>query len=206
MSWTLDTRPLDADPGTAYGYSNFGYCLLGRIVERVTGMPYGQFVHRFVLDPSGALRATPAGATAPDRQDGEAVYTGLDLAAPYGIRVDRMDSHGGWVATPADLLRFLFSVDGLSAPPDLLQPATRTAMTTASAVRPASPGTPGYARGWSVDSAGTIWHDGTLPGTQAILVRPADGRAWSAVCNAGRPGTALAEDFDALMWQVQQVV
>ncbi|MFF1868663.1 serine hydrolase [Kitasatospora herbaricolor] len=206
ISWTLDTRPLGADPGTVYGYSNFGYCLLGRIVERVTGMPYGQFVHRFVLDPSGAVRATPAGAAAPDRQDGEAVYTGLDRAAPYGIRVDRMDSHGGWAATPADTLRFLFSVDGLPAPPDLLQPATRTAMTTASAVRPVSPGTPGYARGWAVNGAGTIWHDGTLPGTQAILVRPADGRAWSAVCNAGRPGTALADEFDALMWQVQQVV
>lgn len=206
ISWTLDNRALTADPGTTYGYSNFGYCLLGRIIERVSGLSYAQFVHRFVLDPSNAGQTVLAGATAADRQGQEAMYFGLDRAAPYGIRVDRMDSHGGWVMTPADMLRFLFSADGLPVPPDLLQPGTRTAMTTASGVRPATPTTPGYARGWAVNSAGTIWHDGTLPGTQSILVRPSDGRAWSAVCNTGRPNTPLDKEFDDLMWQVQQAV
>ncbi|MFF4836024.1 serine hydrolase [Streptomyces sp. NPDC001315] len=206
ITWTLDNRPLEFDPGTTWNYSNFGYCLLGRIVERVTGMSYGDSVLQFVLDPSGAGRALLAGATAPDRAPEEAMYVGLDSAAPYDIRVDRMDAHGGWAATPADVLRFCFSVDGLPSPPDLLQPMTRTAMTTASAARPVSATTPGYARGWAVNTIDTIWHDGTLPGTQSILVRPSNGRAWSAVCNAGRPGTALAEEFDALMWKVQQAV
>ena len=206
ITWTLDNRPLDHDPGTTYGYSNFGYCLLGRIVQQITGMSYGDFVRHSVLQPSGAGHMFLAGATAPDRATAEAMYTGLDRAAPYEIRVDRMDAHGGWAATPADVLRFCFSVDGLPTPPDLLQPATRTAMTTASAARPVSATTPGYARGWAVNSVNTIWHDGTLTGTQSILVRPSDGRAWSAVCNAGRPGTALADEFDTLMWKVQQVV
>jgi CubicO group peptidase (beta-lactamase class C family) len=206
ISWTLDNQPLTATPGTAYGYSNFGYCLLGRIIERVTGLPYADVVHRSVLDPSGAGQMIVAGATAADRARREAMYVGLDLAAPYAIRVDRMDAHGGWAAAPADVLRFLFSVDGLASPPDLLEPATRTAMTTASAVNPGSPTTAGYARGWAVNDAGTVWHDGTLPGTQSILVRPSDGRAWSAVCNTGRPNTALGGEFDDLMWKVQQVV
>ncbi|MDT0453113.1 serine hydrolase [Streptomyces hesseae] len=206
ISWTLDNRPLTADPGTTYGYSNFGYCLLGRIIERVSGLSYAQFVHRFVLDPSNAGQSVLAGTTAAGRQGQEAMYFGLDRDAPYEIRVDRMDSHGGWVMTPAGMLRFLFSVDGLPSSPDLLRPATLTAMTTASAVRPVTPTHPGYARGWAVNSAGTIWHDGTLPGTQSILVRPSDGRAWSAVCNTGRPNTPLDQEFDDLMWQVQQVV
>ncbi|GAA2743744.1 hypothetical protein GCM10010440_24440 [Kitasatospora cinereorecta] len=206
ITWTLDNRPLDADPGTTYGYSNFGYCLLGRIVERAGGLPYGEFVHRHVLDPVGASQAVLAGATAEERHEREAMYTGTDLAAPYGIRVDRMDAHGGWAATPVDLLRFLFAVDGLPSPADILQPASRTAMTTASAVRPVTPTAPGYARGWAVNSAGTIWHDGTLPGSQAILVRPDDGRAWAAVCNAGRPNSALGGEFDALLWQVQDLL
>lgn len=206
ITWTLDNQPLGAAPGTIYGYSNFGYCLLGRIIERVSGLSYGDFVRRFVLAPAGANQATLAGATAPDRADREALYAGLDLAEPYGIRVDRMDSHGGWVAAPSDVLRFLFSVDGLPSPSDLLRPATRTDMTTASAVRPVTATTPGYARGWSVNSVGTIWHDGTLPGTQSILVRPSDGRGWFAVCNAGRPGSGLAGEFDDLMWKVQQAV
>ncbi|MFE7136044.1 serine hydrolase [Streptomyces sp. NPDC057638] len=206
ISWTLDNQPLNQDPGTTYGYSNFGYCLLGRIIERRTGLSYGEFVRSSVLTPVGAGRMLVAGATARDRAEAEAVYTGLNGASPYGQRVDRMDAHGGWAATPSDVLRFCFTVDGLPAPADLLLPATRTAMTTASAVRPITPTTAGYARGWAVNSAGTVWHNGTLTGTQAILVRPSDGRAWSAVCNAGRPGTALGGELDTLMWQVQQVV
>ena len=147
-----------------------------------------------------------AGTTAPDRANREAMYFSLNRAAPYGIRVDRMDSHGGWAATPADVLRFFFRVDGIAPPPDLLQAATRIAMTTASAVQPASATMPGYARGWAVNSVSTIWHNGTLPGTQAILVCPSDRRAWCAVCNTGRPNTALVGEFDDLMWKVQQAI
>jgi hypothetical protein len=33
--------------------------------------------------------------------------TSLTLTLPYQIRIDRMDSHGGWAATPADVLRFM---------------------------------------------------------------------------------------------------
>jgi CubicO group peptidase (beta-lactamase class C family) len=200
ISWTLDNQPQVADPGTQWAYSNFGYCVLGRIIEKVTGQSYAAFVNQAVLSPSGATRMALAGSNATQRADTEAVYFALN-DDPYGMRVDRMDSHGGWIAHPSDILRFLFRVDGLASPPDLLTPAVRTAMTTASALRPATP--VGYARGWAVTSAGVNFHDGVLPGTQSILVRPKDGRAWAAVCNAGRPGTDLAIEFDKMLWQVQ---
>ena len=36
ISWTLDNvAALPQTPGTNYAYSNFGYCLLGRIIEAV---------------------------------------------------------------------------------------------------------------------------------------------------------------------------
>ncbi|MFI8090721.1 serine hydrolase [Streptomyces sp. NPDC086080] len=172
------------------------------------GLSHDEYQRQFDAhsEPSSAGQAVLADATATNRHGQEVMYFGLNRDAPYEIRVDRMDAHGGWAMTPAEVLRFVFSVDGLPTPPDLLQPATRTAMTTASAVRPVTPTTTGYARGWAVNNVGTIWHDGTLPGTQAILVRPSDGRAWSAVCNAGRPGTSLATEFDDLMWKVQQAI
>jgi CubicO group peptidase (beta-lactamase class C family) len=206
ISWTIDNQPLGADPGTQYAYSNFGYCLLGRIAGQVSGLSYGDFVRQSVLNPSGAGSMFLAGTGAPDRASREVMYFGLDRAAPYGIRVDRMDAHGGWAATPSDVLRFLFAVDDVASPPDLLQPATRDAMTAPSTVRPATPTMAGYGRGWAVNTLGTIWHDGTLPGTQAILVRPTSGRAWCATCNAGQPNTALAAEFDDLMWKVEQAI
>ena len=46
--------PLDFDPGAREAYSNFGYCILGRIIERVTGTPYVEFARSRLLEPAGA--------------------------------------------------------------------------------------------------------------------------------------------------------
>src|SRR5437667_101326 len=47
-------QPLQFDPGTQYAYSNFGYLLLGRIIEHVTRMRYEAWVRANVLAPAGA--------------------------------------------------------------------------------------------------------------------------------------------------------
>ena len=39
IGWTLSNRPLDNPPGQHYAYSNFGYCVLGRVIEKITGQP-----------------------------------------------------------------------------------------------------------------------------------------------------------------------
>ena len=206
ISWTLDNQPLNFQPGTQFGYSNFGYCLLGRIIEKVTGQSYRDFILKTLFVPAAATHMAMAGKNPAERMLPEAMYFGYGLASPYDVPVDRMDAHGGWMGTPSDVLRFLTRVDGFSAPADLLQPATVTTMLTASAVNPGSPTMPGYARGWAVNSAGTAWHDGTLAGSQAIMVRVADQREWCAVCNTGRPNTQLGLELDNLMWQVQAVI
>src|SRR5215216_2024228 len=48
--------PLDFNPGEAHVYSNFGYIILGRVIERVSGMPYEEYVRARVLQPVGANR------------------------------------------------------------------------------------------------------------------------------------------------------
>ncbi len=45
-------RPLDFDPGARYAYSNFGYCLLGRVIEKVAGQDYGRAGGRGVGAPA----------------------------------------------------------------------------------------------------------------------------------------------------------
>src|SRR3954464_10106119 len=48
--------PLDFNPGDKFAYSNFGYIILGRVIERVSGMPYKEYVRTRVLAPVGANR------------------------------------------------------------------------------------------------------------------------------------------------------
>jgi CubicO group peptidase (beta-lactamase class C family) len=47
------TRPLDFEPGSRYSYSNTGYLILGRVVEKVSGQPFGTFLTGRVLKPLG---------------------------------------------------------------------------------------------------------------------------------------------------------
>ncbi len=46
-------RDLDFTPGTAFAYSNDGYYLLGRLIERFRGMEYGRFLSKAILEPLG---------------------------------------------------------------------------------------------------------------------------------------------------------
>src|SRR6266498_2142331 len=43
IGWVLDNRPLKNDPGKAYEYLNFGFCVLGRVIEKVSGKGYEDF-------------------------------------------------------------------------------------------------------------------------------------------------------------------
>lgn len=62
----VQTQPLDFPPGTRSTYSNSGYFVLAAIIERVSGMPYGEFIRRNLFRP---LRMTDAGVL----QDGLSV-------------------------------------------------------------------------------------------------------------------------------------
>ncbi len=46
-------QPLQFAPGTSYAYSNFGYLVLGRVIEKVTGQPYEDYVRANVLAAMG---------------------------------------------------------------------------------------------------------------------------------------------------------
>src|SRR5690606_2114854 len=111
-------QPLDFDPGTSYAYSSFGYAVLGRIVERITGGSYEQYVKEAVLEPAGATRMRLGRSLLADRAPGEVRYYdpatvnsvfpgGGAVPVSYGgFNIEAMDAHGGWIASAVDLLRF----------------------------------------------------------------------------------------------------
>jgi CubicO group peptidase (beta-lactamase class C family) len=50
--------PFSTAPGTAYEYSNYGFAILGRIVARVSGTPYDEYITRAILEPLGMTATT----------------------------------------------------------------------------------------------------------------------------------------------------
>ena len=67
-------QPLDFDPGARYAYSNFGYCVLGRIIEKITGQGYAEFVQQAVLAPIGIRRMRQGISRLSGRAEGEVKY------------------------------------------------------------------------------------------------------------------------------------
>ena len=57
--------PFSTAPGTAYEYSNYGFAILGRIVSRVSGMPYAAYVRANILQPLGLTSTTLEPASVP---------------------------------------------------------------------------------------------------------------------------------------------
>ncbi len=204
ISWVLDEVPLTGTPGATSRYSNFGYCLLGRIIEKVSGQTYAAYVQEHVLRPCGITDMHIAGDTLAQRRPEEVVHYDQAGEDPYAIPVARMDSHGGWVGTATDLVRFAVRVDGLPTTPDILTSTSITTMTT----KTTAGGRPNQAKGWQVD--GLSWsHDGDLPGTVSILVRTDDGFCWAALVNTRRrdpEGKRTILGLDRLMWKIRNDV
>jgi N-acyl-D-amino-acid deacylase len=70
----MQGQSLDFDPGTRYAYSNFGYCILGRIIEKVTGVTYERFVQQQIFAPIRITRMKIGRSLADQRADGEVRY------------------------------------------------------------------------------------------------------------------------------------
>ncbi|MFN0056437.1 MAG: serine hydrolase domain-containing protein [Planctomycetales bacterium] len=201
-------RPLDFDPGARYAYSNFGYCLLGRVIESVTGLTYEVYVQRHVLAPLGITRMR-IGRTLPEgRADGEVYYyvdenpTGpavmgdkIGAQVPWqygGWNLEAMDAHGGWIASAPDLVRFASAFDDRPSSPLLTSDAVNAMF-----ARPPglagfqADGTPRdmyYGLGWFVRPKGSAgesnqWHTGSLDGTSTLLVRRHDRINWAILVN-----------------------
>lgn len=165
-------QPLKNPPGQAFLYSNFGFCVLGRVIEKVSGRPYADYVRDRVLARCGIGDMAIANNRWAERHKGEVKYYGQNGEDAYWPNVTRLDSCGGWIASPTDLVQFGMNIGRI------LKPETVATMTTASLQNPL------YAKGWSVDGAHTRWHGGSLPGTKAILVHRSSGFCWAAIANS----------------------
>jgi CubicO group peptidase (beta-lactamase class C family) len=196
IAWTLDNLPLTSPPGQHWAYSNIGYCLLGRVIEQVSGQPYAYYVQSTILAPCGISDMRIAGDTLKQRAPNEVVYVGQYNEDPYKMNIARMDSDAGWLATPSALVQFLDHVGGSGSIPSILKPETIHLMTTP------SPVAANYARGWMV-GMGNMWHSGSLPGSTTLMVRTSTGLSWAALANTRtEPHDEIDTALDTTMWNM----
>lgn len=188
IGWVLDTRDPSELPGTTFSYSNFGYSVLGRVIEAKTNQPYETYMQENILKPMGITTMRIGGDAESERYPDEVVYhDGEFLTNPYGslihsMEVRRMDAHGGWIASATDLARFMIHVDGFSTKPDFLNKASIQTMTTSSSAYK------DYAKGWMLNSHNDWFHTGSLPGATSVLVRTNDGLSWAFLVNTRKGG------------------
>jgi CubicO group peptidase (beta-lactamase class C family) len=172
---TLDRAEHVLPPGARFHYSNLAFALLGIVVERVSGMPYREYVQQRLLQPVGLTRTTfePAAPAA----------TGY-LVKPFveGVWDEAPVETGAWIAagqlwgTVHDLCRWA----AFLAEPDESVLAKRSVeeMRTVQSIADHVRWTQGYGLGLGLIRDGeriVAGHGGSMPGFIAFLgVSPAD--------------------------------
>ena len=216
MHYVLSRR-LDFAPGTRHAYSNFTYGLLGKIIEKTSGMEYEAFVRDKLFEPSG-VQLYKGHTRQEDRLPNEVVYYAplestarsilpsrtRRVAAPYGRAYLEADLPMlGWVATAPELAQL---VDRMTSDDTILTPESRGEMFARPALACWQRRSKYFAKGWEVrttkDGECDVYKDGTLPGTRAFVEHTAGGITWVALFN-GRPPQKLPDKFSQ---QVQQAL
>ncbi len=205
-------RPLDDNPGAAYHYSNFGFLLAGRVIEKVTGLSYAEAVRRLVLQPQGITHTRPGraldGQAAPTEvryydslaRSTTSIYSAVprQVPEPYGgFSMTLVDSAGGWIASAPDLVRLFTGIDNSRG--SLLQPASFQQFVE----RPAGLGQEAVWYGLGIEVAATnggynLVHDGGIPGTYGLAGSLYDSFTFAFLTNTNPSGDNPADFEDDL--------
>ena len=186
-------RRLRFMPGSWQDYSNFGYILLSDIIEKVSGMPYEQFMCQEVFAPAGCFDMHIAGNYLADRRENEVRYYTHEGDGKYieeytdsGVMVERcyggnniplLSGAGAWCGSPAEIARLVASIDGTPEVPDIISREAVAQMTEYF-------DTETFSLGWNDTNPSRGWsRSGTLSGTCALVKHYPDGECWILITN-----------------------
>lgn len=186
------SRRLHYNPGTYTAYSNVGYGILSRVIEKVTGMGYEEYIRQNVLRPAGCFEMQLGKNELEDRLPNEVHYydtaeelipacDGSKRMVPKfygGNNIEALYGAGGWVASASELLRFMSVIDGDPNVPDILSRESIERMIISN--------TDTLPIGWMHTTEEGEWsRTGTLSGTSVLMKKMPDGTAWVFITNTG---------------------
>ncbi len=207
ITFMLDKR-LHYAPGTMSSYSNLGYAILSKVIERVSGQAYEDYIQSHVLYPLGIFDMQLGDSFLDDRKELEVKYyepensilisdyTGKDELVPRaygGNDIHTLGAAGGWIASATDLMRLMLAIDGQPYPSDILTSESVEMMTT-----PVGKGF--HPLGWRGVRKGERYRTGTLAGSSVLMVNREDGISYVILFNSSTwKGPMLANDIRSMM-------
>lgn len=209
------SRPLGYTPGEGTRYSNIGYGILSKVIEKVTGKGYEEYIRKQILKPAGCSDMFLGHNLDTDHFPNEVKYYEVSNAelipacdgsgkmvyrSNGGNNIEELYGAGGWVASPAELLRFLAAIDGNPEVKDILRPETIRYMTQS------MPNT--MPIGWIETNTDGEWtRTGTLAGTSALMKKQRDGYSWIFVTNTSSwKGSRFPHYINAMMQNAMSTV
>lgn len=185
------SRRLSYTPGESTAYSNIGYGILSKVIEKASGEDYETYIRKHILLPAGCFDMHLGKNLYEDKFPNEVKYYEVSNADPIpacdgsgqlvprsngGNNIEELYGAGGWVASPSELLRFLATIDNNPTIPDILTPSSIEYMTQN------VPNT--LPIGWiETNNKGEWVRTGTLAGTSALMKRQSDGYSWVFLTN-----------------------
>jgi CubicO group peptidase (beta-lactamase class C family) len=190
-------QPLQFDPGSNAVYSNFGFSLLGQVIEKLTGGGFEQALQQRVYAPLGLTRPRLGHSLLAQQAPGEVRYHSISPFAlpsvmspaeplvPYtygGFSMENHDANGAQIMAAPDYARMLAAFDLADKNP-LLQPAFVSMMWT----HPPSLANKNILRGWFAGTVAhgltVVGHDGYDPGTETVAFRRSDNTSFVVFFN-----------------------
>jgi CubicO group peptidase (beta-lactamase class C family) len=186
-------RDLKFEPGSKWEYSNYGFLMLGVIIEKVTGQSYYDYVRTHVYAPAGmsSTGSEPEDQAVADRSVGYTKMDSQDWKPNTDTLPWRGTSAGGGYSTVEDLAKFAVALRDHT-----LLDAEHTDMLTTG-----KPGTPdnSYAYGFGdrkVNGIRCFGHGGGAPGMNGELkICPANGYVVAVLANLDPPAATRISDF-----------
>lgn len=163
----IKLEPFKFPPGEAQAYSNSGFWLLGLVVEKASGMKYGDYLQKQIFEPLGMKRSMYCNtqANVPRRAHGYSMVPGGAIRRAQVAQYTWVFAPGAICSTAGDLVVRLQALHGGK----VLSPQSYAEMTTPAKLADGTPLQYGMGIKVGEDYRGLeyIGHGGTAPGFRA---------------------------------------
>jgi D-alanyl-D-alanine carboxypeptidase len=183
-------EPLEFRPGEKWDYSNTGYFLLGMLIEKTAGKPYGEFMAERVFQPleMTRTRANDLRAIVPNRAQGYE-WDGKDLRNGEYVSPSQPYAAGMLLSSVNDLVKWDAALSGHT----LLDEKSLERMWTPTRLSDGSEA--GYGCGWEISKVNghrRVSHGGGIKGFSTEFARFPDDRLTVIVLTNAEGGHAGA--------------